>query len=77
MQMGSIYGDQRPALEALMERLTGEIVTLRERLTAQYGSDPVEHCLARIKDEESMREKCRRRGWSRRLRSFHPAASGL
>ena len=60
--MGSIYGDQRPALTALMERLTGEIVTLRERLTAQYGSDPVEHCLARIKDEESMREKCRRRG---------------
>ena len=24
--------------------------------------DPVEHCLSRIKAEESMREKCRRRG---------------
>ncbi len=29
-------------------------------MTKEFGSDPVEHCLARIKSEESMREKCRR-----------------
>ena len=28
----------------------------------KQGEDPVEHCLARIKSEESMRDKCRRKG---------------
>ena len=38
------------------------ISEVRQKLTAEYRMDPVEHCLCRIKSEESMREKCRRQG---------------
>ena len=31
-------------------------------MTAELGMDPVEHYLTRIKSEDSMREKCRRKG---------------
>lgn len=62
MEMESIYGDHLPELEAVKNRLLAEIDTLRKTVKDQYGMDPVEHCLARIKSEDSMREKCRRRG---------------
>ncbi|HCE78348.1 MAG TPA: GTP pyrophosphokinase [Lachnospiraceae bacterium] len=62
METESIYGDHLPELEAVKNRLLAEIDTLRKTVKDQYGMDPVEHCLARIKSEESMREKCRRRG---------------
>ena len=58
----SIYGDHLPELEAVKDRLLREIDTLRKQVKQDYGMDPVEHCLARIKSEESMREKCRRKG---------------
>ena len=35
---------------------------IRERIKNQIGMDPVEHYLTRIKSEESMREKCVRKG---------------
>ncbi|MGN0709723.1 MAG: GTP pyrophosphokinase family protein [Anaerovoracaceae bacterium] len=60
--MDSIYGDKRPEMEAVMQLISGEIDGLRKELTEKYGSDPVEHCLSRIKSEESMREKCDRKG---------------
>ena len=56
----SIYGEHLPKMEALRERLIGEINELRKRERKLRGEDPVEHCLSRIKGEESMREKCRR-----------------
>jgi ppGpp synthetase/RelA/SpoT-type nucleotidyltranferase len=31
-------------------------------MTEELGMDPIEHLLGRIKSEESMREKCRRKG---------------
>lgn len=62
METESIYGDHLPELEAVKNRLLAEIDTLRKTVKDQYGMDPVEHCLARIKSEDSMREKCRRRG---------------
>lgn len=62
MEMESIYGDHLPELEAVKNRLLAEIDALRKTVKDKYGMDPVEHCLARIKSEESMREKCRRRG---------------
>lgn len=58
----SIYGDHRPEMEKIMNSLMAEIGALRARMKEKYGSDPVEHCLGRIKSEESMREKCRRKG---------------
>ena len=60
--MESIYGNQKSELEAVMNDLLAEIAKVRKQIEEKNGSDPVEHCLARIKGEESMREKCRRRG---------------
>lgn len=57
---GSIYGSHRSELVRDMHRLENEIEKIREDLKQTLGMDPVEHCLARIKTEESMREKCRR-----------------
>ena len=58
----SIYGDNLPAMQKVMEEVADYIGNLRDILGAHYDMDPVEHCLCRIKSEESMREKCRRRG---------------
>ncbi|MEE3420955.1 MAG: GTP pyrophosphokinase family protein [Lachnospiraceae bacterium] len=58
----SIYGDHLPEMQALLDQIMEGLGGLRKQMTEQYGSDPVEHCLARIKSEESMREKCRRKG---------------
>lgn len=60
--MESIYGNQKSELEAVMNDLLAEIQKVRKQIEEKNGSDPVEHCLARIKSEESMREKCRRKG---------------
>ena len=58
----SIYGEHLPKLEALRAEMTGRIGQIRAELQSEIGMDPVEHCLSRIKSEESMREKCRRKG---------------
>ena len=47
-------------MQTVMEEVLGYIRDVREQLKTKYGADPVEHCLSRIKTEESMREKCRR-----------------
>ncbi len=58
----SIYGTHIPAMQRAMQIILDRVEVLRERLAQKYGSDPIEHCLSRIKSEESMREKCRRNG---------------
>lgn len=58
----SIYGDCLPQMEAVLERLQENVAEIRGRICAETGMDPVEHCLGRIKQEDSMREKCRRKG---------------
>ena len=58
----SIYGPYLPELEQVRTRLMDEIERIRTDLSDRLGMDPVEHCLSRIKTEESMREKCRRKG---------------
>jgi ppGpp synthetase/RelA/SpoT-type nucleotidyltranferase len=58
----SIYGDALPELEQTMQMLLGEIEQIRYEMTSELGMDPIEHLLGRIKTEESMREKCRRKG---------------
>lgn len=56
----SIYGEHKPALENTMNDILAHIKEIRAQMNAQLGMDPFEHCLGRIKSEESMREKCRR-----------------
>ncbi|SFI23876.1 ppGpp synthetase catalytic domain-containing protein (RelA/SpoT-type nucleotidyltranferase) [Pseudobutyrivibrio sp. OR37] len=56
----SIYGNHREAMMDVMNIIMGSIDELRANMLEENGSDPIEHCLARIKSEESMREKCRR-----------------
>ena len=58
----SIYGPYKKKKKKIEKELLDEIDTLRERLKQKNGMDPVEHCLSRIKSEESMREKCVRKG---------------
>jgi putative GTP pyrophosphokinase len=60
--MESIYGKHLPEMQLVMEEIRLHIEQLRKTISAKTGMDPVEHCLARIKSEESMREKCRRHG---------------
>lgn len=61
--MDSIYGNHRVDMEDVMNIILGSIDELRANMTAEFSSDPVEHCLARIKSEDSMREKCRRQNF--------------
>lgn len=58
----SIYGDERPNLEAACAALSAHIADIRAKMAAELGMDPVEHYLTRIKGETSMREKCVRKG---------------
>lgn len=69
MEVESIYGTNCESLEALRLEVVASIDELRERIEADTGLDPVEHCLSRIKDENSMREKCRRQGLEETPRS--------
>ncbi len=57
----SIYGTERPHLEQILQQLKDRVEMFRAKYR-EDDSDPVEHCLGRIKSEQSMREKCRRRG---------------
>lgn len=65
----SIYGDHYPRMEAALQELLSRVEDIRQKLKQQTGMDPVEHCLGRIKSEESMREKCRRRNLPETTRS--------
>ena len=58
----SIYGAKLPELEVVMNELVGEINAAAQTVKAKTGMNPVEHLKYRIKTEESMREKCRRKG---------------
>lgn len=62
MTQTSIYGEHLPVMNRMIEEMNQRIDLLREKMKEQRGMDPVEHCLSRIKSEESMREKCRRKG---------------
>lgn len=57
----SIYGEHKPELEKLLNSILLQVSEIREDMKAQLGIDPVEHCLGRIKSEDSMREKCVRK----------------
>ena len=58
----TIYGESYDKLKAVMDRLTESITEAAERITEKTGMEPIEHLKYRIKSDESMREKCRRKG---------------
>lgn len=58
----SIYGAYLKDMEQCIEEMEKHINALREELKRQRGMDPVEHFLSRIKSEESILEKCDRKG---------------
>ncbi len=62
MAVESIYGDSLELLESKMQYLVDEIQKARKQIKETIGMDPVEHLIYRIKSEESMREKCVRKG---------------
>lgn len=57
-----IYGDKFPEMKKVLQNLETHISSIRDTLTDENGMDPIEHFLARIKSDESMREKCQRKG---------------
>ena len=62
MEQTSIYGSHLPDLIQAQQELLSMLEEARGELAEKLSMDPVEHCLSRIKSEESMREKCRRKG---------------
>lgn len=60
--MSSIYGDYMPAMEQIMDRIRHQLERLDHQIVESTGEHIFEHFNARIKSEESMREKCRRKG---------------
>ena len=58
----SIYGKYKPAVQAVMEYLVKEIQEYSRRIKAQEGEAAYEHLIYRIKSEDSMLEKCTRKG---------------
>lgn len=60
--MEDIYGGRRPEMEEALNRLVQRTKELRTNIEEETDFAPIEHMLARVKSEESMREKCRRKG---------------
>ena len=58
----TIYGPHLTEMRLILEEIVEEITNIRAALKNDVGQDPVDHCLARIKSDESMREKLRRKG---------------
>lgn len=57
----SIYGDRYEELEKVMNALVGAVRAAAAVVETDTGMNPVEHLKYRIKAEDSMREKCRRK----------------
>lgn len=58
----SFYKDAVPLLEGAQSEILTRLSTIRNYLVSQNMRDPVEHVLSRIKTEESMKEKLKRKG---------------
>ena len=65
----TIYGENLAQMELLRGEVAASLDGLRRDICEQTELDPIEHCLSRIKSEESMREKCRRRDLPETTRS--------
>lgn len=74
---GSIYGGLKAVLPQVMQQFAERIEAFQSEMIRQSGSQAYEHLNYRIKDEESMREKCRRQALAETpenaLRTIHDA----
>ncbi len=59
----SIYGGYAGSLEMIAKSLCDKIEDLRKRKKEENGVDTIEFIQSRVKSEESMREKCERKGY--------------
>ncbi len=57
----SIYGEYRETMEYVMQNMEARLSTINNRVFRETGEHLYEHFSCRIKSEESMREKCRRK----------------
>lgn len=58
----SIYGGYKDNLQLILDNIVGELQKYSDRQFERTGDKLYEHLIARVKSEESMREKCERRG---------------
>ncbi len=58
----SIYGEYESTLKKVMEDIENRLKNYQNLVQFETGDNAYEHLLARIKTDESMREKCRRKG---------------
>lgn len=58
----SIYGKYKPAVQAVMDSLVTAIQEYSSRIKQKEGEAAYEHLIYRIKSEDSMLEKCTRKG---------------
>ena len=59
--MESIYGKQGEALPEILGAFRTRIEEISARVKERTGSAPYEHLICRVKSDDSMREKCRRK----------------
>ncbi|MBR6404548.1 MAG: GTP pyrophosphokinase family protein [Eubacterium sp.] len=60
--MESIYGEYEPVLIRIKEEVEKRFNEYQEKVLQETGEKGFEHLSVRIKTDESMREKCRRKG---------------
>lgn len=60
--MGSIYGEYENTLKLIKEKMEKRLSSYQEKIFSETGENGFEHLIARIKSDESMRDKCRRKG---------------
>ena len=60
--MESIYGEYEPTLKRITEEFEKRFNDYQDRVLEKTGEKGFEHLSVRIKTDESMREKCRRKG---------------
>lgn len=58
----SIYGKHKEVLPAVLKHLVSQIENYNETKKKETGEPAYEHLIYRIKSEDSMREKCQRKG---------------
>lgn len=58
----SIYGEYKEALEYVMDKLNKKFEKMEEEEYSKEGEHLYEHLISRLKEEDSMREKCERKG---------------
>ncbi len=58
----SIYGEYEETLYKVMDNIETRLKNYQEQVKLETGENVYEHILARVKTDESMREKCNRKG---------------